>query len=158
MRFSGTGFSVDGQQPQSSPSFAVTETYPADKFEMPTDLNIGASYDIFLDENHLSNKDGVPMHRLSVIGDFQSNSFNNDYLGAGLEYGFKHLFMLRAAYRYESGIGNPATSTTMYMGLAVGATVQYRIGTGPMFAFDYSYQPTERPANGVHMLSLRMTR
>ena len=33
MRFSGTGFSIDGQQPQSSPNFAVTETYPSDKFE-----------------------------------------------------------------------------------------------------------------------------
>jgi hypothetical protein len=158
MRFSGTGFSIDGQQPQSSPNFAVTERYPSDKFEMPTSLNIGASYDIFLDEHHLSNKDGVPMHRLSVIGDFQSNSFNNDYLGAGLEYGFRNIFALRGAYRYESGIGNPATSTTMYMGLAMGASVQYRIGTGPMIAFDYSYQVTQRPANGVHMFTLRMTR
>ncbi len=159
MHFSGTGFSVNGEQPQSSPTYAVTETYPSDKFEMPTYLNIGASYDLFLDEKHLSSKDAVPMHRLSVIANFQSNSFNNDYLGAGVEYGFRNLFMLRAAYRYENGIGNSATSTTMYMGLAVGATVQTRIGgRGPMFAFDYSFRPTERPANGVHMLSLRLTR
>ena len=94
------------------------------------------------------------------MGNFTSNSFNNDYLGAGLEYGFKNLFMLRAAYRYENGIGNPTTSTTMYMGLAVGATVQYRVGgeKSPMVALDYSFRPTERPANGVHMISLRMTR
>ena len=158
MRFSGTGFSVNGEQPQAAPTFAVTENYPSDKFEMPTYLNIGVSYDIFLDENHLSSKDAVPMHRLSVIGNFTSNSFNNDYLGLGLEYGFRNLFMLRAAYRYENGIGNPATSTTMYMGLAMGATVQTRFGSGPMLALDYSYRPTERPANGVHVISLRLTR
>ena len=101
----------------------------------------------------------MPMHRLSIIADFQSNSFNNDYLGAGLEYGFKNIIMLRAAYRYENGIDNPATTTTMYTGLAVGVTAQSRIGgKGPMFAVDYSFRPTDRPANGVHMISLRLTR
>lgn len=159
MRFSGTGFSVNGDQPQSSPTFAVTENYPSDKFEMPTYLNIGGSYDLFLDEHHLTSKDASPMHKLSIFADFQSNSFNNDYLGAGVEYGFKNMFMLRAAYRYENGIGNSATSTTMYMGLAFGATVQSRIGgKGPMYALDYSFRPTDRPANGVHMISLRFTR
>jgi len=160
MRYTGTGFAINADQPQSTPTFAVTADYPSDKFEMPTTLNIGVSYDLFLDENHMKGKDGSPMHRLSVMGNFTSNSFNNDYLGAGLEYGFKNLFMLRAAYRYENGIGNPTTSTTMYMGLAVGATVQYRVGgeKSPMVALDYSFRPTERPANGVHMISLRMTR
>ncbi len=160
MRFSGSGFSIAGENPQNTVFGSTTALYPSDKFEMPTYLNIGASYDIFLDENHLCAKDAQPMHRLSVYGDFTSNSFNNDYLGVGLEYGFKKLFMLRAAYRYENGIGDPATSTTIYMGLAVGATVQTRMGgsKAPMLAFDYSYRPTERPANGVHMLSLRLTR
>ncbi len=159
MRFTGTGFSINADAPQSTPAFAVTAQYPSDKFEMPTYLNIGASYDLYLDEHHTSSKDNAPMHRLSIIGDFTSNSFNNDYIGLGAEYCFRNLFMLRAAYRYENGIGNPATSTTMYMGLAAGATIQHRISDkGPMLAFDYSYRPTERPANGVHMLSLRLSR
>jgi len=159
MRFTGTGFSINGDQPQSSPSYAVTQTYPSDKFEMPTYLNIGVAYDIFLDENHLADKDATPKHRLTALGSFTSNSFNNDYLGLGAEYGFKNLFMLRLAYRYENGIGSSATTTTMFTGIAAGATVQSRInGKGPMFAFDYSYRPTQRPANGVHMISLRLTR
>jgi len=160
MRFTGTGFSINGENPQNTVFGGTTNLYPSDKFEMPTYLNIGASYDLFLDENHLSSKNAVPVQRLSIIADFTSNSFNNDYLGAGLEYGFKNWFMLRAAYRYENGIGDPATTTTIYMGLAVGATVQTRMGgsKSPMMAFDYSYRPTERPANGVHMFSLRLTR
>jgi len=160
MRFSGTGFAVNGEQPQGTPSYALTLDIPSDKFEMPTTLNIGAAYDLYLDENHLKNKDGTPMHRLSVMGNFTSNSFNNDYLGAGLEYGFRGLFMLRAAYRYESGIGSSTTTTTMYKGIALGATVQYRVGgdKAPMLALDYSFRPTDRPANGVHMISLRLSR
>ncbi len=159
MRFSGTGFSVNADKPQSSPSFAVSQNYPADKFSMPTYLNFGGAYDFYLDENHLSSKDSMPKHRLTAFANFQSNSFNNDYLGLGAEYGFRNMVMLRAAYRYEKGIGSAENSTTMYSGLAVGATVQKRFGeNGPMVSIDYSYRPTQRPANGVHMMSLRMSR
>lgn len=159
MRFTGTGFSVNADKPQSSPSFAVSQTYPADKFSMPTYLNFGASYDFYLDENHLSSKDSTPMHKLTAVANFQSNSFNNDYLGLGLEYGFKDMVILRAGYRYEKGIGNIEKTTTMYSGVAMGLTAQKRFGeSGPMVSLDYSFRPTQRPANGVHMMSLRFSR
>ena len=159
MRFSGTGFSVNADKPQSSPTFAVSQTYPADKFSMPTYLNFGAAYDFYLDENHLMSKDSLPKHKLTAMFNFQSNSFNNDYLGAGVEYSFKEMIQLRAAYRYEKGIGNLETSTTMYSGIAVGATAQKRLGdSGPLVSIDYSFRPTQRPANGVHMMSLRFSR
>ena len=159
MRFSGTGFSINGDATQSTPSFAVTTQYPSEKFEMPTYLNIGASYDFILDQNHLSSAESTPKHKLSLLLDFQSNSFNNDYLGAGFEYGFMNMVKLRAAYRYENGIGNAATSTTMYTGLAMGVTVQKRLGdNGPVLSLDYSFRPTQRPANGVHMFGVRLSR
>lgn len=159
MRFSGTGFSVNADKPQSSPSFAVSELYPADKFSMPTYLNFGASYDFYLDENHLADANSEPKHKLTPMVNFTSNSFNNDYLGIGAEYTYMETFVLRAAYRYEKGIGNEASSTTMYSGMAVGASVQRKFGeNGPLVSFDYSFRPTRRPANGVHMLTLRMTR
>jgi opacity protein-like surface antigen len=159
MRFSGTGFSINANQPQASPTFAVTANYPSDKFEMPTCLNLGAAYDFYLDENHLSSSTACPQHRLTVLGNFTSNSFISDYLGAGAEYGFRDMFMVRVAYRYENKNGGDYTGASMYKGFAAGATVQQRLGEkGPMVAFDYSYRPTDRPANGVHMLSLRATR
>jgi opacity protein-like surface antigen len=159
MRFSGTGFAVNADKPQSSPTFAVSQTYPADKFSMPTYLNFGAAYDFYLDENHLMSKDSLPKHKLTAMFNFQSNSFNNDYLGAGVEYSFKEMIQLRAAYRYERGIGNLETSTTMFSGIAVGATAQKRLGdSGPLVSIDYSFRPTQRPANGVHMMSLRFSR
>ncbi len=160
MRFTGTGFAINAEQPQSTPTFAVTADYPSDKFEMPTNLNIGLAYDMYLDQNRLSGKDAVSQHRLTAYGNFTSNSFSNDYLGAGLEYSYKNMFMARAAYRYENGIGSLSTSPTMYEGLAFGVTAQTRIGgaKSPMVALDYSFRPTQRPANGVHMFAIRMTR
>lgn len=159
MRFSGTGFAVNADKPESNPSFIVSQLYPADKFSMPTYLNFGASYDFYLDENHVSSKDSTPVHKLTVMGNFTSNSFNNDYLGVGAEYTYRNLVTLRAGYRYEKGIGNLDKSTTMYSGLATGLTVQKKLGDeGPTVAIDYSYRPTQRPANGVHMISLRFSR
>jgi hypothetical protein len=158
MRFSGTGFAVNAEKPQSNPSYVVSQQFPADKFSMPTYLNFGVAYDFYLDEAHLE-KDATPKHKLTGMFNFQSNSFNNDYIGLGAEYGFKDMVLLRAAYRYEKGIGNLENSTTMYSGLALGATAQKRFGDkGPLVAVDYSFRPTQRPANGVHMFSIRFTR
>ncbi len=159
MRFTGNGFAVNGEQAEASPTFAVTQRVPSDKFEMPTYLNLGASYDIYLDEHRLVSADSVPVHKLTLMGNFTSNSFINDYLGLGAEYCYRNMFSLRAAYRYENGIGNSATTATMYTGLAMGVSVQSHLGVGgPMLAIDYSFRPTQRPANGVHMFSLRFTR
>jgi hypothetical protein len=159
MRFTGTGFSINADKQQQSASFAVTARQPSEKFEMPTYLNIGIAYDLYLDENHLC-KDSTPIHKLTLLGNFTSNSFNNDFIGIGAEYGFRNTFFIRTGYRYENGIFNDETSTTMYSGIAAGATVQTRLGgdKGPMLAFDYSFRPTRRPANGVHMVSMRFTR
>lgn len=159
MRFSGTGFAINADQTQSTPSYAVTANAPSDKFGLPTYLNLGVAYDFYLDEHKLPTATSMPQHKLTIMGNFTSNSYINDYLGFGAEYTFKNMFSLRAAYRYENGIGNSATSNTMYVGLSTGATVQTRLGAnGPMLAFDYSYRPTQKPANGVHMLSLRFTK
>ncbi|MBA3827779.1 MAG: PorV/PorQ family protein [Taibaiella sp.] len=156
MRFTGPGFSINAQAPKGN--YSLTQETPTDKFQMPTYLSIGSSYDFYLDENHLKSVDDKPKHRLTVLVDFTSNSFNNDYLGGGLEYSFREMLMLRAAYRYENGIGT-TTSTTMYTGLAAGVTIQKRITeNGPILGLDYSFRPTAKPNNGVHVISLRLVR
>jgi hypothetical protein len=153
MRYSGTGFTINGEAPSSN--YSISENTPTDKFSLPTYLSIGAAYDFYLDENHLKSPDDKPKHRLTAMADFTSNSFNNDYLGGGLEYSFQDMLMIRAAYRHEKDIAN-ANSTTMYTGMAVGATVQKQVGDkGPVLAIDYSFRPTQKPNNGVHVISLR---
>lgn len=158
MRFAGSGFSISSTAPENQ-NYELNRRVPAEQFEMPTYLNFGASYDFFLDENHLKSEEDKPKHRLTVMASFTSNSFNNDYLGAAAEYSFKEMFMLRAGYRYEKDILSVTNSTTFYRGLSVGATVQKRLGDkGPRLALDYSYRPTWRPDNGVHVFSLRFMR
>ncbi|MBS1588310.1 MAG: PorV/PorQ family protein [Bacteroidetes bacterium] len=159
MRFSGQGFAFDAQMPGNTTSQQFSTQTPTEKFEMPTYLNFGASYDFYLDEKRLQNEDEKPKHRASVMLNFTSNSFNNDYIGGGVEYAFKETFMIRGAYRWEQGIGS-TNSSTFYTGIAAGASIQKAIGErGPILAIDYSYRPTARPNNGVHVFSLRfMTR
>jgi hypothetical protein len=159
MRFTGTGFAINADQQQATPTFAVTASQPSDRFSLPTCMNLGASYDFFLDEHHLKSADSMPEHRLTIMANFTSNSYLSDYLGIGAEYAYRNMFMLRAAYRHEDGIGSPSTTNTMYVGVSAGATVQTRLGAnGPILALDYSFRPTRRPANGMHVLSLRFTR
>jgi len=164
MRFSGTGFSTENNA--ANGEYSMNTQVPSEKFEMPTYLNFGVAYDFYLDEANRSTENAqavdsnasMPKHRLTAMANFTSNSFNNDFLGAGIEYSFKEIFMLRGAYRYEKNIGT-ANSTTMYTGISAGATIQTRIGeTGPLLAIDYSYRPTQRPATGVHVFSLRFMR
>lgn len=159
MRFSGTGLSVNSTQPQSTPEYTITTNYKSEKFSLPTYMNMGVSYDFFLDERRLPSADSAPVHKLTAMANFTSNSFINDFLGLGAEYTYKNAFQLRAAYRYEKGIGNNETTTTMYTGLSFGATAQTKIGgpNGTTLALDYSFRPTWRPANGVHMVSIRCT-
>lgn len=149
MRFTGQGFTVNAQAPNSI--YDMNQQTPSEKFEMPTSLNISLGYDFYLDTAYGTNK---PKHRITAVGTFQSNSFNNDYLGAGVEYGFMNMVMLRAAYRYEKNIGDASQSGTFYTGLAAGATVQKMVGNN-MLSIDYAYRPTARPNNGVHTFSVR---
>ncbi len=159
MRFSGNGFSIIADAP-SNATYQLNRNTPTEKFEMPTYLNFGASYDFYLDANRLQSEEDLPKHRLTAMATFTSNSFLSDYIGGGLEYSFKELFMLRGAYRYEDGIASADTRNTFFTGLSAGATIQKALGDrGPILAIDYSYRPTVRPNNGVHAFSLRiMTR
>ncbi|HQE11483.1 MAG TPA: PorV/PorQ family protein [Flavipsychrobacter sp.] len=158
MRFNGSGFAVESPMPDASdPSTRMSLRVPTEKFEMPTYLNFGVAYDIYLDENLTKSEDEKPKHRLTPMFSFTSNSFLNDYYGGGLEYAFKETFMLRGAYRYEKDINNAATPSTFYTGISAGASIQKSIGkNGPILAIDYSYRATQRPANGVHVVTLRL--
>ncbi len=160
LRFSGDGFSFNG----SSPDFAkeLTTQSRSEKFSLPSQLNIATSYDFYLDEaksaGETEGKASMPNHRLSGMVSFISNAYNSDWLGIGAEYAFKEKFMLRAAYRYESKIGDKEENTTFYSGISAGLTIQTKLSSkesSPALAIDYGYKPT-RIANGVHVIGLRL--
>jgi len=149
LRFKGDGLSI--QLPSSSVdgSYNITVDQRSEKFELPSMLNIGASYDFNITE----------AHRLTALANFTSNSFIKDYLGIGLEYSLNDMFMLRAAYRYESGITSDLSledRSSIYTGLSAGVSVEVPFKEdGPALGIDYSYRTTN-PYAGTHTIGVRL--
>lgn len=146
MRYGGDGLSIQLQSPQG---YSLTVDQRTDKFELPSVLNIGGAYDIHLAEQH----------RLTILANFTSNSFGNDYLGGGLEYAFNEMFMVRGAYRNEEGLrGDLADDqrTTAYTGLSVGVTLEVPFKKdGPSLGVDYAYR-TSNPFGGTHTIGVKI--
>ncbi len=149
LSFSGDGFSIRGLV-TGSPNNLTIEQRSAD-FELPSLLNIGAAYDIYFKADH--------NHRLTLAGNYTSNSFTKDQYCAGVEYGLKNYLMLRAGYTYEAGLLDNALRTNASSGISAGLTVQIPLSKdkdkGSTFALDYSYRSTS-PFNGTHSIGARI--
>ena len=153
MKFSGDGLSfkaflVEGSTQQ------FTMVQRVDDFELPTQLSIAAAYDWLFAENN----------RLPIAGNFSSNSFTNDQLTGGLEYGWKEMFLIRAGYTWEKGIwakgGVEDADECMNInrGLSAGVSVQVPLSkkeNGMKLAVDYSYRDTYT-FNGTHSVGARI--
>ncbi|MEL7119257.1 MAG: PorV/PorQ family protein [Bacteroidota bacterium] len=147
MRFTGEGLGVASPSPNNG-SFELTLNQRSATYELPSMLNIGMSYD-FLFAN---------IHRLTVLGNFTSNSFSQDQLGAGVEYSLNELFMLRGAYKVD--LGNvDETEEPIYTGLAAGASIAFPINKenkNTRIALDYAYRNT-KVWQGTHNIGLRIS-
>lgn len=108
---------------------------------------MGASYDLYLGE----------MHRLTLAGNFISNSFTNDQFIVGAEYELMSYLMLRGGYSYEDGITSKTDRTTAYTGLNGGFTVAVPLNKekGSSIAIDYSYRASD-PFSGTHSIGARI--
>jgi len=155
MRFSGTGFTFRGNSPDNT--FQQTISQRAEKFELPSLLNIGGSYDLYLD-NMKNDTEIESKHRLTILANYTSNSFGKDQLGGGLEYGFKKLFMLRCGYAWENGLTKADNRSNAHTGFAAGVTVQTPLkkSGSTVMGIDYSYRTTD-VFNGTHTLGVFVT-
>jgi hypothetical protein len=148
MKFTGDGFSIKAFFQGSDYSMSVFQR--SESFELPTQLRMGASYDFLIGE----------MNRLTVAGNFTSNSFCKDQFGLGLEYSLKEILMLRAAYTYENGITSAVTDperTNAYKGLSMGASVEVPLSKKSQLklAVDYAYQTTDN-FDGTQVIGIRL--
>jgi hypothetical protein len=148
MRFGGEGLSVRRPNPQDDfISYQITYNTRSASFDMPSMLNIGASYDFYFNRKN----------RLTILGNFTSNSFSRDQIGAGAEFSLNELFMLRAGYRYDIG-STPADVDlrNIYTGLAAGFSFEVPLGrdSETKFGIDYGYRASN-PFRGTHNISLR---
>ena len=152
MRFSGDGIAEQFPEPVGGDYRLTGEQRVAD-FELPFQLNIGASYDVNFDERN----------RLTVVGNYTSNAFSLDNVGGGLEYSFADLFMVRGGYSAALGadsdisIGAPllqGPSAGISGAIPLGSAVNAQ-GRRRSIIVDYAYRPT-RIYNGNHNFTLRL--
>ncbi|HNQ82530.1 MAG TPA: PorV/PorQ family protein [Bacteroidales bacterium] len=136
MKFTGDGFSIKAFFQGNDNSISVIQR--SESFELPTQLRIGASYDFQI----------AALHRLTLAGNFTSNSFSKDQFTLGLEYSLNEILMLRGAYTYEDGILEDVSDpsrTNAYKGLSLGASVEVPLSkkTDLKLGIDYAYQSTD---------------
>jgi len=146
MRFTGDGLAVQGLIDGSNEPPTLEQR--SEKFELPSQLNIGMAYDLNFGE----------LNRLTLAANFTSNAFTRDQFIFGAEYAFKKMFHLRAGYLYEDGITNDVDRATVFTGPSAGVSIDLPFGQEKMsaFAIDYSYRATN-PFSGVHSIGLRLS-
>ncbi len=151
MKFSGDGLSFKAFL-QSGSDLQHTIVQRVDEFELPTQLNIAAAYD-FNFEN---------MSRLTLAGNFTSNSFTKDQYTLGAEYSYRELLVGRVGYTYEKGILSGIEEddcNNLNRGLSAGLSVQIPLSkkdeNGMKFAVDYAFRDTYT-FNGTHSIGARI--
>lgn len=154
MKFSGDGLSF---RTEMSNGTSMTVDQRSESFEMPSQLNFGGSYDLYVGDTI------GKTHRITLAGAFSANSFTKDEFKLGLEYGFKSFLMIRGGYDFEKGIGNDddtkdAYRTTANKGMTAGFTIELPLNKekGSTFGLDYSYRATQ-PFNGTHCIGARLS-
>ncbi|MDX1406688.1 MAG: PorV/PorQ family protein [Saprospiraceae bacterium] len=146
MKFGGEGLSFQTPRPGAgNTQYDITVEQRAAKFELPSVLNIGVSYDFIIGTRH----------RLTALGNFTANSFSRDQVGGGLEYAFNEMFMVRAGYRYDLGTVLDGADN-VYTGVSAGVTIEVptKKGATSRFGVDYAYRATS-PFDGTHNISIR---
>ncbi|MCD4725621.1 MAG: PorV/PorQ family protein [Bacteroidales bacterium] len=144
MKFSGDGLLETAFFPEQANAFSMST--PSESFELPTALDIGASYDFYIGD----------WNRLTLAANFRSNSFGKDQFMGGLEYSLKTYLMLRVGYTYEDGITKKEDRTTVFTGPSAGITVSVPTNKekGSSIDIDYSYRATD-PFSGTHSIGAR---
>ncbi len=152
LQYRGDGFSIKGSPNTGNISGGYTIGQLTDVFEMPALLNIGTAYDFTLDAEN----------KLTLAGNFTSNSFTRDQILLGLEYSMRDRLMLRGGFDYRSNVFSNSDRTDAHVGPTFGATFQVPLSsmngegvsdsdllgaTGDkkpqkMFGVDYSYRTT----------------
>jgi hypothetical protein len=102
MKASGDGLSFDENNDKAGFDIQSTQDHRAASFQLPSLLNIGASYDFYISPSIDSTSKQISAdHKITLAGNFTSNSFTKDQYRFGFEYSFKNMFQLRGGYVLE---------------------------------------------------------
>jgi hypothetical protein len=166
MRYSGDGLSIETQYVFSGQQSATNQKVSS--FELPSLVNIGASYDFRFGSSNAADSTGAEaaedagdsdMHVLTLAGTFTSNSFTRDQWRAGLQYAMrtpKANFYLRAGLVYEKGLFDASLSATALTGPTAGLSVEIPTGNnGGSIGVDYSFR-SSNPFGAIHSIGIRI--
>ncbi|UCG61432.1 MAG: PorV/PorQ family protein [Candidatus Zixiibacteriota bacterium] len=126
MQFSGEGFDL------------IFENIPvrpvAQKFDLPSSINIGVGYDFLDDGRNLAN----------LSGNFRSNNYSADLWQGGAEYVYDGKYALRAGYNYSLNDPDPddeVDENAWLYGFSFGGGVTIPL-SGVSLTFEYSWNET----------------
>jgi hypothetical protein len=109
-------------------------------FELPSLLNFGIAYTRPIGANS----------EVTVLGNFRSNSFEEDQYAAGLEVGLLQILYVRGSYQLQNDMDN-----TFYTGTNFGAGLNLNLGDTRLNV-DYAYRTTDF-FDGVNMVTASIT-
>jgi len=158
MKASGDGLSFTEENDKAGFDIQSSQNHKASSFQLPSLLNIGASYDFYISPTiDSTSKEISADHRITLAGNFTSNSFTKDQYRIGLEYSFRSMFQLRGGYVLEQSTWfDSEKRTSAYTGPAFGASFVAPLGKkGSTLGIHYAYQMTES-FSGTHSIGLRL--
>jgi len=145
MRYQGEGLSKSRPSGNQTFNYPLTYYERSAPYELPSQLNIGASYDFILSK----------VAKLSVIGNFTSNSFSRDQFGGGVEFTLGQNFVLRAGYKTE--LDADKVQATLDNGFSGGLSVALPLkkDSDSKLSLDYAYRNTN-VFKGIHNIGVRI--
>ncbi len=128
LTFGGTGLvrqvRLPGQEPTAQQNAILIE---AEGVQLPALLNFGVAY----------SRDIGAGSVVTVLGNFRSNSFDQDQYSGGLELGFQDIVYVRGGYQLTEDMDQ-----TFFQGATFGAGLNLNLG-GTALTIDYAYLPTD---------------
>ena len=158
MKSSGDGLSFTETNDNAGFDISSTQDHRVAAYQLPSLLNIGASYDFYIAPKADSTSSEISAdHRITLAGNYTSNSFTKDQYRIGVEYAFRNMFMVRGGYVIEDGTWfDSAKRTSAYTGPAFGASFVAPLGKkGATFGLHYAYQMTES-FDGTHSIGIKL--
>ena len=154
MQFSGDGLSIETNYVFSGMQSATNQKVSS--FELPSLVNIGASYDFHLSSDSAAIENA---NVLTLAAAFTSNSFTRDQWRGGLQYAMrtkKANFYLRGGLVYEKSVFDADLSATALTGPTGGVSVEIVTGSnGGSIGIDYGYRASD-PFGAIHTIGLRV--
>jgi hypothetical protein len=139
MQFDGSGLLIPAETPSLNRPGQFYKVEAA-SFELPSQLEIGASYQYIVNEQNA----------LQFSGIFANNNFYGDELKAGFEYGYDKMFFIRAGYSFAYDLDSDYNT----YGINAGIGLNYDLG-GVLLRVDYAYRAVQYEGLGDnHIFSI----